>query len=103
LQWTETCEGIWYPIGGFNRVPQSLVEIAESHGAKFHFSTPVNRVTYNGDKVTGVKLENGKEVKADIVVVNADLVWAYNNLFTKPQGGLVEKSAAERLEKKPHS
>jgi hypothetical protein len=30
-----------------------------------------------------VQLDSGEVSEADVVVVNADLVWAYNNLFTK--------------------
>lgn len=74
----------WYPKGGFNRVPATLQTIAEKHGAKFHFSTPVKSVTYNNqNKATGVLMPNGERKTADIVVVNADLTWAYNNLFVK--------------------
>ncbi|OCF30664.1 hypothetical protein I316_07712 [Kwoniella heveanensis BCC8398] len=86
LQWTETCEGIWYPKGGFHSVVQSLVNIAESHSAKFHYSSPVSSVTYNkSGKTNGVRLENGEWKAADMVVVNADLVWAHNNLFSLSQ------------------
>ncbi|WVF72604.1 hypothetical protein IAT40_007422 [Kwoniella sp. CBS 6097] len=124
LQWTETCEGIWYPKGGFHAVVQSLVNIAESHSAKFHYSSPVSSVTYDkSGKTTGVRLENGEWKAADMVVVNADLVWAHNNLFVKDNEGkkgvddkkqdagaggatpkeLLDPTLAGRLLKKPHS
>nr|XP_019044479.1 hypothetical protein I302_06390 [Kwoniella bestiolae CBS 10118]OCF23409.1 hypothetical protein I302_06390 [Kwoniella bestiolae CBS 10118] len=97
LQWTETCEGIWYPKGGFHSVVQSIVNISEKYGAKYHFSTPIASVIHDSrGRATGVKLENGEVKEADVVVVNADLVWAHNNLF-----GKVGDSA--RLEDKPHS
>lgn len=34
-------------------------------------------------KTAGIILGNGEKKNADLVVVNADLVWAHNNLFTK--------------------
>ncbi|ORY35350.1 hypothetical protein BCR39DRAFT_508926 [Naematelia encephala] len=84
LQWTETCEGIWYPRGGFHKVVESLVGIAESHSAKFHFSSPISSVTYDSQgRTTGVRLVNGDWKEADLVVVNADLVWAHNHLFVR--------------------
>lgn len=76
----------WYPRGGFQRVPASLQRIAESHGAKFHFSSPVRSVLRDeiSGRAKGIQLESGQIKEADVVVVNADLVWAYNNLFTHP-------------------
>ena len=94
LQWTETCEGIWYPIGGFHKVVQSLVEIAESHGAKYHFSSAIVAVTHDAlGRATGVQLADGQWKGADVVVVNADLVWAHNNLFLKDGSSSVERKA----------
>nr|XP_031860064.1 uncharacterized protein CI109_004427 [Kwoniella shandongensis]KAA5527136.1 hypothetical protein CI109_004427 [Kwoniella shandongensis] len=119
LQWTETCEGIWYPRGGFHQVIQSLVNIATSHDAKFHFSTPVSSVTYDSSgRATGITLESGETKEADVVVVNADLVWAHNNLFRKegegaaraeekrkelPKSERLDPRLADRLLNKPHS
>ncbi|WWC90916.1 uncharacterized protein L201_005854 [Kwoniella dendrophila CBS 6074] len=119
LQWTETCEGIWYPKGGFHSVIQSLVNISESHGAEYHFSTPISSVVHDTKgKATGVRLENGETKLADVVVVNADLVWAHNNLFDKDGGRsrieneqekkksnkkLLDPNLAKRLWDKPHS
>ena len=42
---------------------------------------------------TGVQLDNGEVKEAEVVVVNADLVWAYNNLFTKD--GAQDKQSTE--------
>lgn len=53
-------------------------------------------------KATGITLENGETKHADVVVVNADLVWAHNNLF-KGQGKMKDASLARKLLEKPHS
>nr|XP_018261260.1 uncharacterized protein I303_05696 [Kwoniella dejecticola CBS 10117]OBR83418.1 hypothetical protein I303_05696 [Kwoniella dejecticola CBS 10117] len=99
LQWTETCEGIWYPKGGFHAVVQSLVNISETHGAKYHFSTPVAQVLHNSKgRATGVRLDDGTIKEADVVIVNADLVWAHNNLFAK-DGGRTEMQKDEKEKK----
>ena len=117
LQWTETCEGIHYPRGGFHKVPASLVSIAENQPtpAKFHYGAPVRQVTYDASgRTTGIELENGERKEADVVVVNADLAWAYNNLFKKDGGGdasgqaeagegLLDPRKAQKLLEKPHS
>lgn len=83
LQYTELAEGIWYPVGGFNKVVQSLEKIAEKHGAKFRYNAGVKKINIDmpTKKATGVVLESGEILEADIVVCNADLVYAYGNLL----------------------
>lgn len=99
LQYTELAEGIWYPLGGFHSVIAALVKIAERNGATFRLSTPVSKVLVDpkdAKRAIGVKLETGEELKADIVVVNADLIWSMENLFE-------QTSYSKRLAKKPVS
>lgn len=52
-------------------------------GVQYLFNSPVKSVILSKDQksVEGVKLENGKELRADLVVINADLIYAYNNLL----------------------
>ncbi|KAI0110952.1 phytoene desaturase [Hypoxylon sp. NC0597] len=83
LQYTELAEGIWYPRGGFHAVLAALVRVGESFGVEYRLSTPVKQVLTSSDGKTarGVQLESGEVLDADVVVVNADLVYAYSNLF----------------------
>lgn len=85
LQYTELAEGIWYPRGGFHKVIESLEEIAQKKfDAKFIYNCPVEKIITSKDNTAkGVRLENGTEVYADIVICNADLVYAYNHLLPK--------------------
>lgn len=83
LQYTELAEGIWYPRGGFHAVLAALVRVAERLGVRFRLNTPVARVltAADGTTATGVLLEDGTSLAADIVVLNADLVYAYARLL----------------------
>ena len=81
LQYTELAEGIWYPIGGFNKVVQALESIAKKHGAQFKYGCCVKRIVTEGGKTTGCELADGTTLDADIVVCNADLLYAYQNLL----------------------
>ena len=99
LQYTELAEGIWYPRGGFHKasrpsccntradgqVVEALVNVGKRSGVAYRMSTPVASVGLDpaGKTATGVVLESGETLSADVVVVNADLVYAYNNLFPK--------------------
>jgi phytoene desaturase (3,4-didehydrolycopene-forming) len=77
-------------------------------------------VTYDSTgRTTGVVLANGRKEAADAVIVNADLVWAHNNLFFKEgekcwplkstdgkepkTKELLDPKLAKKLLDKPHS
>jgi len=98
LQYTELAEGIWYPVGGFHAVVAALVRICERLGVKIRLNTPVSSVltTPDGRKVTGVQLSSGEQLSADLVVINADLVYAYNNLFPTSTSHSYAKSLQKR-------
>ncbi len=96
LQFTELAEGVWYPMGGLYRVVESLVEIAEGFGAEFHYDAPVQQIDVDGDRVTGVTLEDGETLHADLVIANADVPYVYAEL-------LPENPMAQRLHNKKYT
>lgn len=85
LQYTESAEGIWYPVGGFHTVIQALVRIGERLGVEYKLSTPIKSINLapDGSHATGVTLASGEVMTADVIVNNSDLVYAYNNLLPK--------------------
>ena len=93
LQYTEFAHGVWFPMGGMYSVVEALTHIATRSGAKFIYNTPVKRIDINGRKASGVTLEDGERIPADIVVANADLPYVYREL-------LPDERAAQRLDRK---
>lgn len=85
LQYTELAEGIWYPVGGFHRVVEALVEVGKRLGVEYRLATGVEAILLekDGSKAKGVRLESGEVLEADIIVNNSDLVYAYNELLPK--------------------
>jgi len=81
LQYTELADGVWFPIGGMYRIVESLASIAEGHGARFVYESPVKQITVEGNRATGVVLEDGSTRSADIVIANADLPYVYDQLL----------------------
>jgi phytoene desaturase len=92
LQYAEMVGGVWYPQGGMYRMIERLVEIAEKLGVAFRFQSTVDRIEVQGEQAVGVSLEEGEFIPADIVLVNADLPYAYERL-------LPESAEARRLQK----
>ena len=83
LQYTELAEGIWYPKGGFHSVISALVRVGERLGVSYRLSTVVSKINLDqrGRRAAGVTLSTGECITADVVLVNADLVYAYGNLL----------------------
>ena len=83
LQYTELAEGIWYPVGGFHSIIRALVQVGERAGVTYRLGTSVSSVTLDSQNrcATGVALSSGEILTADVVIINADLVYAYNNLL----------------------
>ena len=89
LQYTELADGVWFPIGGMYRVVESLTSIAQGHGARFVYESPVKQIVVEGNRATGVVLEDGSVRSADIVIANADLPYVYDRLL--PDRGLAQR------------
>jgi phytoene desaturase len=94
LQYTELADGVWFPKGGLFRVIESLAAIAAGVGVRFEYGTPVARIDIAGERATGVTLEDGTQVKADLVVANADLPYVYQHLL--PDDGSAAKLARKK-------
>ncbi|CAM6092932.1 unnamed protein product [Calypogeia fissa] len=95
---TEITDGVWYPLGGFGKVRDALVQAAQKAGVKIQTKTTVKRIEHMNGKVIGVTLEDGSILRADIVVANADLPYVYNQLLSS--GG---NKHAERLTRSKYS
>jgi phytoene desaturase (3,4-didehydrolycopene-forming) len=66
-------------------VIESLVNVSERLGVEFMFDSPIRNIqlSEDGKRATGIVFEDeSKEpLTADVVVCNADLAYAYNNLL----------------------
>ena len=65
--------GVYYPQGGIYEISKALAYIAKKHGAKLHVNAPVAEIIVENWEAVGVRLEDGKELRADIVISNADI------------------------------
>ncbi|MGV1046988.1 MAG: phytoene desaturase family protein [Solirubrobacterales bacterium] len=66
--------------GGMSGISDALAAGAEHHGARIRTGAPVRRVIVDGGAARGVELESGEEVRAPIVISNADPQRTYLSL-----------------------
>ncbi len=72
--------GIWYPMGGMNRIAAALTRLAQELGVELAFGRRVDRLVAEGVKIRGVEVED-RLYPADAVVANSDFVRSHRELM----------------------
>jgi phytoene desaturase len=77
----ELTEGSLFPKGGMFSIVEKLLSAAQSSGVQFHYNKPVKNIRVKSKMVESIILDEGSEIKADIIVANADLPYVYRKLL----------------------
>jgi len=74
--------GVWFARGGMYTLVQAMHALFERLGGRTRLATPVAEVLMDDDRrrATGVRLACGEQVRADAVVLNAEVAAAYLKL-----------------------
>ena len=76
--------GVWYAMGGTGAIVRELSELFERHGGTLRLGETVDEITISTARgtptATGIRLESGEVIEADVVVSNADAAWTYKRL-----------------------
>lgn len=81
ITYADMALGMWYPEGGIYRLIEDMIALSEELGVEIHTNANVSQITVADGKATGVMLEDGQIINADIVVSNADLPYTYSELI----------------------
>lgn len=73
--------GVWFAKGGTGALVNGLVRLFEELGGQLQLNQDVAEIMVENGKTTGVRLRDGTEIKADAVVCNSEVAWAYQNLL----------------------
>lgn len=92
----EITEGSFFPKGGMFSIVEKLLTKAEALGVSFHYNKPAKQIKIAGKKADSIIFEDGSEIKAGIIVANADLPYIYRNL-------LPDKRKSRRLDRLKYS
>ena len=64
--------GGYYPRGGSGVLGQALADAVKRHGGKVLLKTPVAEILIEQGRAAGIRLANGRRIKARAVISNAD-------------------------------
>jgi phytoene desaturase len=92
----ELKEGSAFLKGGMHGIVTQLMKMAGDLGVRFYFGKEVERIGTKNGIATGIFLADEEEIKADLIVANADLPYVYRKL-------LPDKKKASIIEKKNYS
>lgn len=70
--------GTWYPIGGFGKVIEAMMKVAEINGTTFHFNATVEKIDIENDLAENI-IVNGEIIHCDAIIASAD----YNHVESK--------------------
>ena len=73
--------GVYSAMGGTGAIIKGLVGLLNGLGVSIRYASTVKKINIVDNKVTGVTLENGDVLYANMVVSNADTAWTYKNLI----------------------
>jgi phytoene desaturase len=72
--------GVHYAMGGMGSLVKGLVKLIEGQGGTVRCHAPVREILVEGRAATGVRLDSGEVIAADVVVSNADAAFTYKHL-----------------------
>jgi phytoene desaturase len=73
--------GVWFAMGGTGAIIDALVQLFKDLGGKIRYNVRVGQITTTGRRATGVILDDGTEIPAEIVVSNGDVASTYQHLL----------------------
>lgn len=81
ISYMDTVSGVYFPRGGMYAVSRALADAARDHGVQFRYSDRVDRIEVAAGRARAVHTAAGERIPADVVVINADLPTAYDQLL----------------------
>ncbi len=88
--------GCWYSMGGTREVAKSLERILRQENATLLNGVGVTKIIEQGGRATGVALEDGRELFADVVVSNCDVQRTYRDLVSSVGGAREQRRIAKK-------
>lgn len=73
--------GAWYPVGGASAIARHVEPVISAAGGTLCTNAYVDRILLEGGRATGVKLADGRELRAPLVVSDAGVAITFGRLL----------------------
>lgn len=81
ISYLEQQWGVHYAIGGTHELARGMADLVAGQGNRIEYNSEVVGILVEDGKATGVRLADGSERRAEIIVSNADTAWTYSRLL----------------------
>lgn len=75
--------GVHFAMGGTGSLVRGLAALVERQGGQIRLNAEVGSIILRGRRAVGVRLKDGEEINADVVVSNADAAFTYRELLPR--------------------
>ena len=93
--------GVWFAMGGTNKLIAGMVTHFERLGGTLRLADPVASIDTLGDRATGVTTRSGWHLDCDMVASNADIMHSYRDLLKGSRSAQRTRAALERKSYSP--
>ena len=80
-------EGGSYPVGGASRIAETIVPVIEKAGGKILVSAEVAGILMQNGRAAGVRMADGKEIRAGVVISDAGIRNTFEKLVPEAERG----------------
>ncbi|NJA07395.1 phytoene desaturase [Methylococcaceae bacterium WWC4] len=80
--------GLWYVKGGMYGMAQALEKLALELGVKIRLNAEVAAIEHQAGRATGIRLQSGERLTADLVVSNMEVIPCLEKLLNSPAPAL---------------
>ena len=91
IHFLERAYGVHFAMGGTGAVTAALGGLLKRHGVETRLGTSVDSVVIASGRATGVRLEDGTQLEADVVVSNADAAHLYRTMISPAQQSIASR------------
>lgn len=91
IHYLERAYGVFFAIGGTGAIVGALKSLMERNNIEILLNTTVKKLVVNDGKVSGLILEDGSQIDADLIVSNADATYLHQNMIDQDKVALSSK------------
>jgi phytoene desaturase len=91
IHYLERAFGVFFAMGGTGAIVNALKNLMERQQVEISLDTTVKSIVIDHGKATGVVLEDGTKINADIIVSNADAAYLYQNMIDQDKVAISSK------------
>lgn len=91
IHYLERAYGVFFAMGGTGAIVGALKSLMERNNIEIILNTTVKKLVVNDGKVSGLILEDGSQIDADLIVSNADATYLHQNMIDQDKVALTSK------------